>query len=180
TRLDELVRTNVIATTTTLTADLYDTLCLFNCFQNRTRIVHRVGHRLLDVRVTTRTNSFDSVKRMLKVGRCNEHGIDIVAGVEFFVVTCFRNLMSDEFTDSRSTFFSPPVPNIRNRHKVEVEFFRVHQERRNQRLTATVGVAHDADTYSIVCAENLRVARCLRGDDHTSGTESCRLHEIPT
>ena len=114
---------------------------------------------------------------MLKVGRCNEHGIDIVAGVEFSLLRAFAISCPTSLPTAAHLLLASgskcPTP-----QRVEVEFFGVHQERRNQRLTATVGVAHDADTYSIVGAENLRVLDAFEATSHQR-RRGCCLHEIP-
>src|SRR5215510_8879917 len=59
--LNKLVRANVVTPTTSLTTDLHNLLRLFNRFEDCVRIFHRVGHRLLDVRITTGPYCFDSV-----------------------------------------------------------------------------------------------------------------------
>ena len=59
--------------------------------RNLRAVVHGVRCRLFDIGIAARIHGFDAVQRVLEIGRGDEDGIDILAGVEFVVVANLRD-----------------------------------------------------------------------------------------
>src|SRR5262249_4070236 len=120
--LNKLVRANVVITAPALATDLYNLLRLFYGFEDRARIFHRIGHRLLDICIAPSAHGFCSMQRMLEVCSRDNHRVDVLTIVEFLVITRLSDLMACQFAECRRSLLATPAPNVGDGSEVKVQF----------------------------------------------------------
>src|SRR5262249_9824723 len=161
--LNKLVRANVVIAAPALTTDLYNLLRLFYGFEDRARIFHRIGHRLLDIRIAPGSHCFSSMQRMLEVCSRHNHRVDVLAIVELFVITGFSDLVARQFAECRRSLLATAAPNVGHGGEVKVELLRMQHECRYQSLPATIGITYNPHLHSIIRAQNSLVTRRFGG-----------------
>src|SRR5580698_985900 len=115
---------------------------------------------LLNIRVTASVDSLYAMTCMLKVGSCNQYGIDIRAPIQLFIIAHRRDGIPADFLDVGSALFTTATPNIGDRNKFEVHLFCMLREGRNQSALHPIPTAYDPNLHLIVGAGNSSIALC--------------------
>jgi hypothetical protein len=178
TGLDEVAGPLILRRAAALRSDLDDLPGLGDRRLDRARVGHRIGHRLLDVRVAPRPQGFDAVQRMLEVGGRDDHRIDVLAVVQLVVVAAQLRPLAHRLFEERRAFFAPDAPDVRHRDDLEVQRSGVLLEGGDQRITRAVGEADDADADPIVRADDARLRRRRTGKREARGPGARDLDEL--
>ena len=162
-----------------LGSDLNDLTGLFDCGKKLAGVVHGVGGRLFNVGIAAGVHGFNTVQRVLEVSGRNEHCIDILARIEFFVVANWIHRASAELLDVGSTFFAAAIPNIGNGDELEVHLFGVLKEGGNQRALHAIAAADDTNLDAIIRTHDGGIAGGVPGDRGCGKQSATALHKIP-
>ena len=168
-RLQVLVGLLVALRAAALRADLHDLAGVLDRLAKGARVLHGVGHRLLDVGVAPGAHRLDAMLRVLEVGGRDDDGVDVLAGVEFVVVPTRDRGSISELLQLLAAGLAAQAPDVGDGDQLEVEFGGVLLERRDQAAPAAVGEADDADADAVVGAEDAGVAaggKAGRGGGH--------------
>jgi len=122
------------------------------------RIVHRVRERLLAVDVAPRLDGGDRVLRVLEVGRCDDHRVDVLAVEQLLVVARAETGLAGELRDVGDPFLATQPPDVGQGHELEVQLLAVGAERGDQRLLGPIGEADQSHAHAIVGAQHPCVA----------------------
>ena len=125
-----------------------------------------MGGGFFDISVATGLDGFDAVACVLEVGGGDEHGVDVVAGVEGLVVGDGVDLASGGLLDGGYGPFARELPDVGDSDQLEVQVLLVGGEGGHIAAQHAVASANDANADAVVGADDLGVAaRGLRGGD---------------
>jgi len=100
--------------------------------------------------------------RVLEVGGGDEDGVDVLAGVEGFVVDDCIDGIAGELLDVGRAIFAAHHPDVGDGDDLEVHRFGGGQEGGDVTGSHAVAAADDTDAYAVVGADDFGVARCAR------------------
>src|SRR6185503_1350646 len=109
---------------------------------------------------------------MLEIGSGDKDSINIFAGIQFVIVSDGFYMATTELFNVGDSFFAAFVPEIGDCNELEVELFRVLEEGWNQGALHAVSAADDADTDSLIRANDCGIASCVPCDCGSS--DCCR------
>src|ERR1035437_1292805 len=137
-----------------LGSDLDNFAGLFDGGEEVAGVFHGVRGGLFDVGVAAGVDRFDAVLRVLEIGRGDDDGIHVFAGVEFVVVADLIDGITAELLDKGSAFFTAAVPDVGDGHDLEVHILGMLLKGGKISLLHTVAATDDADTDAVVSAED--------------------------
>src|SRR5665213_658087 len=136
--LDVLRRALVAGRAAALRSYLDDLSGLVDGGAEEAGVVHGVGGRLFYVGIAAGVDGLGAVARVLEVGRRDEHGVDILAGVELVVVADGRDGVAADFLNVGGALFAAAVPDVGDGDELEVHVFGVLRKRRDEGLLHAV------------------------------------------
>ena len=156
--LQVLVGLLVVLRAAALRADLDDLAGVLDRLAEGAGILHRVGHRLLDVGVPSGPHGLDAVQRVLEVGGGDDHGVDVLAGVQLVVVPTQEGATVPQLLERGAAGLAAQAPDVGDAGQFEVQFLGVLLEGGDQAAAAAVGETDDADPDAVVGAEDAGIA----------------------
>ena len=120
---------------------------------------------------------FDGVQRVLKVSCADDDSVEVFDLIELVVVDACLDVVAELFFQEGLTFFATFLPQIRNRHDVEVQLLVVVLKSREQRLPKAVGEAYDANAHTIVGTDDVCITFSTKGR-RAQGNDRCFLNKI--
>ena len=123
---------------------------------------------------------------MLKVGGCDDDGVDVFHRVKLIRVARFRQLLGAHrhfeliglMRDEGRAFFAPLVPDVADGDGFKVQRRGESEKSRDQRIAGAVARPDYGDAYAVVSAKNPRIARGPRTDRYGRRSGYGRLQEI--
>ena len=174
--LQVLVGLLVVLRAAPLRADLDHLARVRDGLQEGACILHGVGHGLLDIGIAPGADGFDAMLRMLEVGGRDEHGIDILACVEFVVVPTHDRRTLSELLERGTAGVPPKTPDVGDGDQFEIEIGGVFLKRGKETATTAIGEADDADADAVVGAEDTGVT--AGGQRGGGGGHAGRVQEL--
>ena len=171
--LDVLRSLHVARSAAPLRTHLHNLAALMHRRPEVPRIVHKVGGRLLDIRVPTSLYSLNPMPSMLEVRGSDNHRVHILTRIQLVVIPTQLDLAAALLLDYRRATFPCNLPDIRHRNQLEVHVLLVLDERRNIAAQHAIARAYHAHAHAIVRAQNSgvalgRPAHCRRGQSRAT------------
>ena len=136
-RLQVLVGLLVALRAPALRADLHDLAGVLDRLAKGARVLHGVGHGLLDVGVASGAHGLDAMLRMLEVGGRDDDSVDVLAGVEFVVVPTRDGGSISELLQLLAAGLAPQAPDVGDGDQLEVHVRRRAAGRRGSGCRGT-------------------------------------------
>src|SRR5690606_33213784 len=130
------------------------------------------------VHVTTCLYGFLGMQCMLEIRRADDHGIDVLAVIQFIVVAYRFDLLSGFSLDVFHRLITTAIPNIGYGGEFKIQLFGTGQHGRRKGTAKTGGETHDTDIDAIIGPNDPRITtrRKSRGRQRYS---RCRKGGLP-